>query len=147
MEIQALKVVITETDLNELAQKHLPDDQSLDDVQIRIAADGITLKGKYQLFINVSFETQWEVGVQEGKLTARLANIRAMGMPGSIFKSAVLKLVGDAAKAEPWLAVEQELLIVDVDRALMTRGLRGKTNLTRVLCQAGLMIFEGGTAP
>jgi hypothetical protein len=146
MEIQALKVVITEADLNELAQKHLPDDQSLDDVQILIAAEGVTIKGKYQLFLNVSFEVQWEIGVHGGKLTARLANIRALGMPGSIFKSAVMKLIGDAAKAESWLTVDNDSVLVDADAALRGAGIHGKTNITRVTCQKGSILVEGGTS-
>jgi hypothetical protein len=147
MEIQAFKAVITETDLNGLVQKHLPEDLSLDDVNIQVGPDGITVKGKYQLFINVSFETLWEIGVQSGRLAARLASIRAMGIPGSIFKSAVLKLVGDAAKTEPWITIDKETILVDVDAMLLYNGLPAKTNLTRVICQAGTILLEGGPVP
>src|SRR5262245_29145948 len=123
MEIHALKLTITEQDLNSLLKKHLRDDQPLEDVEVRVTPQGITFKGMYPLFINVSFETQWELAFDKGKLSARLTNFRAMGVPGNVFKSAILKFVSDAAKAEPWIQVERETVWIDVDRALLKNGL------------------------
>src|SRR5437016_5949747 len=132
MEIQALKVVITEQDVNALVKKHWPDDQPVEEVAIRLTADGLVVKGVYPLFIDVSFETRWALGVQAGKVSARLTNLRALVIPGNIFKSAILKLIGDAARSESWLQVEDDTVLVDVDRVLQKNGLPAKTNLTRI---------------
>src|SRR5262245_12357088 len=142
MEIQALRLIITEDDLNALVQQHLPPDSPVENLHIRVAADGVFVKGVYPLFINVSFETQWEVSVVAGKVQARLATLRALGVPGNVINSAVLKLVADAAEKEPWLRVDKDTVIADVDAALAKEGLRARTNLARVTCAAGQIVVE-----
>src|SRR5262245_17103648 len=123
MEIHSLKVTITEADLNALVQKHLDNDQPIEDLRIRIKPDGVHVKGVYPLFINVSFETHWELGIESGKVCARLVNLRALGVPGNVFKSAIVKLIADAAKGEPWLRFERDTVTVDVDQAMVENGL------------------------
>jgi hypothetical protein len=141
MDIHSLRVSISETDLNQLAARHLRD-QPIEDISIRVAADGVHIKGVYPLFINVSFETHWELGVQEGKITARLAGMRAFGVPGNVFKSAILKFVGDAAESHDWLKIERDIILADVERLLVKNGLTVRTNFTTVACQEGLIVIE-----
>jgi hypothetical protein len=141
MDFHSLRVSITEQDLNQLATRHLRD-QPVEDVSIRVAADGVHIKGVYPLFINVSFETHWELGVQEGKITARLAGMRAFGVPGNVFKSAILKFVADAAQEHDWLQMERDIILADVDRLLANNGLTARTNFTAIACQDGLIVIE-----
>jgi hypothetical protein len=142
MEIHSLRVSFSEQDLNDLAGKHLADDQPIEGLTFHITTGGMVIKGTYPLFVNVSFETSWEVGVHEDKLTARLTGFRAMGIPGNIFKSAILKLVGDSARDHDWLSVDHDTIRVDVDRLLLENGLTARTNLTAVSCQNGLVVIE-----
>lgn len=144
MEIQSLRLTISEDDLNSLLRKHLPDDAPVEKLQVRLTPAGVVVTGVYPLFINVSFETQWELSAQQGNVAARLANLRALGVPGNVFKSAVLKLVADAAKKEPWLRIDKDTVLLDVDAALLKHGLPARTNLTRVACAAGEIIVEAG---
>jgi hypothetical protein len=51
----------------------------------------------------------------------------------------------EAAKGEDWLALEQDTIIVDVDRLLLRDGLRAHTNLTRITCEDGALVVESGT--
>ncbi len=145
MEIQTLKIILTESDLNGLVHKHLPDDQPLENIQVRVAPEGIYVKGVYPLFISVSFETLWEVSIQAGRLTARLASLRALGIPGNVFKSGILKLIADAAKSEDWIKLDKETLVADLDGMLLKNGLPARTNLTRLMCEPGKIILEAGT--
>ena len=146
MEIQALKVIITADDVNALVKKHWPEDHPVEDVAIKLTPEGIVVKGVYPLFINVSFETHWALGVLAGKVSARLTNLRALGVPGNIFKSAILKLIGDAARREPWLEINDDTILVDVDTVLAKNGLPARTNLTRIACEDSRIIVEAGTA-
>jgi len=142
MEIQALKVIITSEDVNALIKKHWPEEHPVEDVAIKLTSGGIMVKGVYPLFINVSFETHWALGVQDGKVSARLTNLRALGVPGNIFKSAILKLIGDAARSESWLEISDDTILVNVDRVLLKNGLPARTNLTRITCQDGAIVVE-----
>jgi hypothetical protein len=146
MEIHALRAIITEKDLNELAARHLPDDQPVEDITIRIAADGVRLTGVYPLFVNVRFETHWQLGVRgNGRITATLASFKAMGIPGNVFKSAILKFIADAAKGESWLSVEQDTIVVDVDGMLLKNGLNARTNIGNITCHEGAVVVESVT--
>jgi hypothetical protein len=141
MDIHALRVSVSNQDLNQLAARHLRD-QPIEDITFRVAADGIHIKGVYPLFINVKFETHWELGLQAGKITARLAGMRAFGVPGNVFKSAIMKLVADAAHKHDWLQIENDIIVADVERLLVKNGLAVRTNFTTVACQDGVIVIE-----
>lgn len=142
MEIQALTLIVTEDDLNELLRRHLYDGLPVEELEIRVAAEGLCLKGIMPLFLDIKFETWWSVSVQEGKVLARLVQFKALGMPGGVFKSAVLKLLDDNIKSEDWLCRHEEGLLLDVDSWLLANGLPLKTNLSAVLCQEGHLLIE-----
>jgi len=146
MEIQALKLLVTEQDLNDLVSKHLPDDQSLENVHIRVAPEGVYITGEYMLLVRVGFETMWELDILAGRLSARLTSLKAMGLPATAFKSAVLKAIEDAVQKENWLTFNGDTVVVDVDRLHAEMGIRARTNLTAVRCQAGALLIESGGA-
>ena len=142
MEIQVLRLRITDQDLNELLTRYLPGDSGLENVRIRIAPEGVHVTGEYPLLVRVSFETLWELHAQAGKVHARLAGLKAMGLPATVFKGAVLKAIGEAVQHENWLAFESDTMVVDVDRLLAERGIQAKTNLSTVRCLVGEMVIE-----
>jgi hypothetical protein len=146
MEIQSLKVRITEKDLNDWAGQWLPEDQPIEDLKLRLTPEGVTVAGTYPLFVSVSFETLWEPGVRDGKLTAKLARIKAMGLPMVVFRSVVTKGIADALKGEDWVRVEEETVVLDLDVLLAKQGINARTNLTAVRCGAEELLLEA-TAP
>ena len=121
MEIHSLHVLLTEQDLNELARKHLPKDLPVDDVRLRLSPEGVHVGGIYPFFINVKFETIWHISADQGKAVAQLTKFRAMGVPGNIFKSAIMKMVEDVAKKEPWVHISGDQVIIDPDRGKVRR--------------------------
>ena len=145
MEIQRLQVAVTEQDLHDLAQEHLPQEVAVEDLQIRIQPEGVRIKGVYQVFMPVSFEAVWELGVNQGRPTARLANFRTLGMPANVLKSLIMNVIADAANKVKWLQVEGDKVFVDVDEMLKEHGLNITTRLTAIRCQAGCLTVEGGS--
>jgi hypothetical protein len=145
MEIHSLRASITEKDLNELVAKHLPEGQPVEDVKLRVTAEGVFLTGIYPLFVNVKFESHWKLGIRGGSVTATLAGFKAMGIPGTVFKGAILKFIGEAAKGEAWLQIEQDTIAIDVDAALLKNGIPTRTNLARITCQEGVVVVESAT--
>jgi hypothetical protein len=147
MEILALKATVSEQVLNELAARHLPQDLPVEELRIAVTPDGIVIKGEYPLLVTVSFETLWELSIADGKVIARLTRFRTLGMPMNVLKSVVMGAISAAAKTEPWLEVDKDTVRIDVDRALAGEGLRARTNLTAIRCQASELLIEGGKGP
>jgi hypothetical protein len=144
MEIHSLHVLVTEQDLNELAKQYMPKDLPAEDVRFRLSPEGLHITGVYPFFINVKFETIWHVSVEQGKAVAQLTKFRAMGVPGNIFKSAIMKMVEDIAKKEPWLRVAGDQLIADPDQAFAKYAVTAKTHLKSIIVQTGLLVVEAG---
>jgi hypothetical protein len=144
MQVYALKLAVSEQDLNDLLRKYLPADHPIEDLAVRVAEQGLTVSGIYPLFINVHFETLWRLGLEQGRVTARLAHFKAMGVPGNIFKSAIMKIVEDLASAEEWIEVAGDTLRIDVDRCLGQYAFPTRTHLKLLDCQTGAIYLEGG---
>src|SRR5580700_771228 len=132
MEIHRLHLTLTEQDLNDLARKHMPGDIGIEEFEIAIKPEGVRIKGVYPVFVPVSFEALWELGVLHGKATAKLTNFRTMGMPGNVLKSLIMNVVADAAKKERWLEVQGDWVLADVDGLLKENGLSSRTHLTSI---------------
>jgi hypothetical protein len=145
MEIQALRLLVTEKALNDLAVRHLPDDQPVEELRFRLTPEGLQVSGEYPLFLRVSFETQWELGVRDGDITARLTRFKALGLPVPVFKSALLKIIKDAVGKEDWLRFDgDDTILVLVDRLLAEQGIPLRTNLSAIRCQEGSLVLEAG---
>lgn len=145
MEIQSLKLLVTDQDLNELAARHLPADQPVEELRLRVSPEGLHVSGEYPLFLRVSFETQWELGVRAGNVTARLRHFKALGLPVPVFKSVLFKILRDAVAKEEWLEfADDETIVVQVDRLLAREGVPLRTNLQRIRCQDQRLVVEAG---
>jgi hypothetical protein len=147
MEIQALTLLVTDQDLNELSARHLPKDQPVENLRFHISPEGVHVTGEYPLFLRVAFKTLWELGVRGGEVTARLARFKALGMPLAVFRSLLLKLATDAAGNQDWLRMDNDTLLLQVDRALQAEGYPVRTNLTRIECREGSLIVEAKAGP
>jgi hypothetical protein len=142
LEIQALKLMVTEQDLNELAAGRLPLDNEVRGLRFRIAPEGVYVSGVYHLFVKVAFETLWEVAVVQGKLTARLSTFKALGVPATLLNNLVMTAVSQAVDGSAAFRVEQQTVLCDVERLLAEEGVAVRTNLTAVNCRDGQMVIE-----
>lgn len=144
MELHALKLSLTEQDLNDLLRKYLPKDLDIDDLRIKFSDQGIHVSGIYPFFIPVRFETIWEVGVETGHASARLASFKAMGVPGNIFKSAVVKIVEDIAKQENWIRIVGDRFLADVESGCSKYAVLAHLHLKSIQVTPGSLILEAG---
>src|SRR3954453_3398633 len=113
MEVHALELHLTEDDLNTLIGRLVPADSPVEDLRVQLKPDAVCVRGVYPLLVNVSFECWWQADVSQGKVRCRITQLRAMGMPGMVLKSAVLKALESAARREYWLAVHGEEIHID----------------------------------
>jgi hypothetical protein len=144
MEIQQLALVVTDRDLNDLARKHFPDDLPIEKLDLQLTPEGLSVSGEFPLFVPVNFHTLWELGVRQGKVTARLVNLRAFGLPATVFKSMVLKGIAEAARKVQGLECDADFIIADVDRLAAREGVTLRSNLQTIRCEAGKMVVTSG---
>jgi len=145
MEVQTLKLAVVEQDLNDLIRKYLPADHPIEQLTARVNQQGVVVTGIYPLFINVHFETIWELGLDAGQITARLANFKAMGVPGNIFKSAIVKMIEELAVAEKWVRIKGDTLWVDADACIAKFACSARTNFKVLTCEPGRILLESRT--
>lgn len=160
MQIEQLRVVITEDDLNAWLATALAG-QRLDvrDVRIRVENGGIRVQGVYETRImDVPFDSLWEPSVVRGQVGARLAAFAPMGgAAGKAFgladflakgslRGMIMQGLADAVAHQPGLRVEGDSLFCDVDRLIAEQGFSVRTNLTTIRCAPGQVTIEAGTA-
>ena len=144
MEVQSLTLQVADADLDALAAKLLPPDSPIEDLRIRLKPEGACVSGMYPLLVNVSFECWWTVTVENGKAIAKIARLKAFGMPATVFKSAVLKSLETLAKDEFWIAVKGDEVQLDLEAFLSRHACPAKLNLRRISFQEGFAIVEAG---
>ena len=143
MELQSLKLVLTDADLEALADEFIPDDAPVEDITLSITDGAIQVSGDYPTrLLNVPFQTTWEPTIEKGKIRLRLANIRVVGLPGGMLRGLFIGGFREVARSVPGASVEDETLVLDVDRLLAARGIPLKTNLKLIRCEAGRMTIE-----
>ncbi len=140
MHIEALRLVATESDLNDLALKFLPPREKVRGLRIGIVPQGVRVSGTYQTAIAIPFETLWEVLVCDGKLGARLLTLRTGFLSMGLAKSYVVGAI--AAGADRIVEMREDILLVDIDALCRDRGLPLRTNLSSVRCDYGSLIIE-----
>jgi hypothetical protein len=132
--------------LTRIATEALPPDVKVKDVRVHLTPEGAQVTGAYEMFFAVPFETLWELTVRDGKILARLANLKVARLGAAMVKGVLLGILADAAKQVPGLQLDGDTLIVDVDRVLAGRGYVVRTNLKTVQCQAGKLLIESATS-
>ncbi len=144
MELHALRLSLSEQDLNELLRKYVPKDADIEDLRVRLGEQCVHVTGTYPFFIPVRFETVWEVGVENGHASARLASFKAMGVPGNIFKSAVVKIVEDIARQENWIRIVGDRFLADLELGCSKYAVLAHLHLRSIVVHAGQLTLEAG---
>ena len=141
MEIRSLTFVATEADLNELASQIFPRIERIRDLRISIVPEGIRVRGTYQQLFGIRFQTLWQVFVSQGKVMARLAELKAGSLSLNFLKTYLLDTIAAAVTV---LELRDETLLFDVNALLQDKGWPVRTNLTSIRCDYGSLTVESG---
>lgn len=144
MELHALRLSLTEQDLNDLLRKYMPKNVEVEELRIRFGEQSIHVTGIYPFFFPVRFETIWDIGVESGHASARLASFKAMGVPGNIFKSAVVKVVEDIAKQESWIRIVGDRFLADLELGCSKYAVLAHLHLKSIIVRPGQLMLEAG---
>lgn len=144
MEIQSLRLLATEEDLNGLIAERVPRMKKIRDLRVKVLPEGISITGSYQTLIEISFEALWEVFIHEGKIAARLQRLKSGGLGMGLLKGYLLAAISSATNM---IEIQGETLLFDLDVLLKERGIPLRTNLCSVRCSDGSLMIESGRAP
>jgi hypothetical protein len=143
MEIHALKLSITEADLNQLAREQLSADAPVRNLHISLENGLVRIGGDYsKLLIPVPFDTSWELSVQDRHVRVWLKDVRVIGLPAGIFRGTIMAGFSRLAARESGIRLDNDTLVVDVDTFLRHRGVLLRTNLKSIRCKPGLIVLE-----
>lgn len=138
MEIQLLKLSVSDMDLNRLASQAFVWPDAIRHVHFSIVPEGIRVTGVYERFIGVPFQVLWQLSVFEGKVIARIERVRAGFISIGLFKDNLLKIIAAATNIE----IRDRKLVLDADTLLMDKGWPVRLNLFSIRCAPGSLILE-----
>jgi hypothetical protein len=141
MEIQLLKLSVSDMDLNQLASQTLVWPDAICDVHFSVMPQGVRVTGVYQQFIGIPFQMLWQLSVSDGKVIGRIERMRAGFIAVGFFKKYILKHIAAATN----LAIRDGMLVFDVDARLADKGWPLRLNLTTIRCTLGSLIVESCT--
>jgi hypothetical protein len=146
MEIQSLKLLVTDADLAAFLSKNSPTDEPIEDLLARFNPDGVVVSGRYPTpFFAVTFETTWQLIGAGPEVRAKLVNIRVLGLPGNVLVGALMKMVTDTVEGKPGMRVENDEVIVHVVEALKAHGIDVTVNFTAVRPSIGAAVIEAAS--
>jgi hypothetical protein len=138
MEIQLLKLSVSDADLNQLASQTLVWPDVICNVHFAVVPEGVRVTGVYQQFIGISFQMLWQLSVSEGKVIGGIERVRAGFISVGFFKVYLLKLIAAATN----IAIRDGMLVFDVDATLADKGWPVRLNLSSIRCTLGSLILE-----
>ncbi len=147
MHIHALKLSVTEQELNDLVTDLASGHNHVENLRVRLTSEGIVVLGEYPtMLMKMAFETLWEVKGIGSIVEAKLASMKVSGLPASMLRAVLLKTLQDLLAPEPGVRVADESIHVDLSKHTAIQKLRLSIHLTEVRCSPGNLVIEAGTA-
>jgi hypothetical protein len=138
MEIQLLKLRVSDADLNHLAYRTFVWPEAIRDVYFVVTPEGIRVTGIYQRIIGIPFQMLWQLSISEGKLVARMERLRAGFINIGLIKEYLQNLIAAATN----IVIHNRMLVFDVDGLLADKGWPVRLNFTSIRCTLGSLILE-----
>ena len=143
MELQSLKIVVTDADANQLLAEFAPKDLEARNLCVGFTPGGVRISGDTQaLLFTVSFETLWEVALVEGGVLARLSALKVAGVPAGKLRGVLLKVLRDAVAGRPGFVFEGEAVRVDVNQVLRAHRIPLQVALRAIRLADGTVTVE-----
>ena len=146
MIIQALKVVVDETEIAEKVKAGLGAVSQLKDVTFGLAEGVVMIGGKFQVGFSIPFETQWAVEVRQPdcRLGVRLSNVSVgfFGVSPDTVRAQVMSALAQKFQNSSGVSVENDVIVVDPASLLAAKGIRLDAPVKRVDVMRGRIEIE-----
>ena len=141
MEVEFLRFIATDDDLNRVLSRLLSPPSRLRNLAIEVIPDGLLLAGIYETILSLPFKCLWKLSVVDRKIVAELSDIKCVGIRLNLLKRYVLNaLISNCNIVE----LRGESVFIDLDRLLEGMIVPIRTNLSSVCCEAGQLVIECG---
>jgi hypothetical protein len=145
MDIHALKLLVTEAEVNDLVKQNIPDAGSIDKLQVRLTPEGVIVQGEYPtMMMRLAFEATWQLSVAGPEVVAKLSGVRVAGLPAGLLKGALMKMIRDAIQGQAGMRVQDDTVRVQVEEAARSQGVPVRVRFTEVRCSIGALVLEAG---
>jgi hypothetical protein len=148
MIVQAVKVVLEESELAAQVRKGLGAVSQLKEMTFGLVPGAVIVGGKFQVGFAIPFETRWTVEVLEQglRLGVRLSHVSVgmIGMSASMVSSQVMAALAQKLQGVPGVAVENDVIMLDPAVVLASKGIRLEAQVKRIDVQQGRVEVEAG---
>jgi hypothetical protein len=146
MEIQSLKLLITDADFAILTAKMAEDQEGIEDLKTRVTPEGVILEGRYGVGFGfkMPFETLWQPSVAGSIIQVRLANIKVAGLPAGMFRKSLLSQVRATAEEHKGVSVQEDVVVIDVPAIAKAEGIDLQVKFVEVRLSIGSAVIEAG---
>jgi len=143
MELNAFELTITDRDLHSAIEKYAGDGLPVSDIEARLFADGLEVRGKYKAGpLDGPFEVTVSLRTDGDAVIATLEKLKALGPFGGMFKgaivSALLKKLGDL----PGISGGKDAVRCDVRQLLKAKGLDVQFDALDIIQRAGKLTLK-----
>src|SRR5215475_8511208 len=116
MDIQCLRLHLTDLDLRPIATRLAAQADGIDDLTVHLTPDGLAAAGKYPtpFGFKVAFDTLWELSADGPEIRARLVSLKVAGVTAGLLRGALMKMVRDAVEGLLGVAVVEDAVIIRV---------------------------------
>jgi hypothetical protein len=143
MEVQALRLVISDRDLDALVRHHATKNAPVTDLSLAILPDAVQVAGKYPTrILKVPFEMSWVPTVEGSLIRMTLDEVRVVGLPGNMLRGGVLDAIRKAGANVVGVTVEGESVVLNLGLLLDSRGIELRASRLSIRCEAGRMTIE-----
>lgn len=148
MIIQALKIVLAESEIAAKLRDGLSAANQLKDVTFGLEPGTVKVGGKFQIGFSIPFETHWTASVLEQgrRLGVRLSHVSVgmLGMSKTMAASQIMGALSQKLQGVDGVAVEQDLIVLDPAVLLSAKGIHLDAPVRRIDVLPGRIEIEVG---
>ena len=144
LELNLIELTVTDADLSAVIDKYVRcDDLPVSDIEATVNADGVEVRGKYQAaFLKGSFEASVALHAEGHVVLATLAEIRALGPVGNMFKGMLMTTLQKNLGDIPGISGDEDAIKFDLAQLLAGRGFAAKLGTLDISCSPGRLTVK-----
>ena len=144
MELNAIELTVTDSDLRAIIDKYVRDDDlPVTDLGAHIDDGGVVVEGKYQAaFLKGSFEAAISLRAEGQVVLAAISELKVLGAVGNVFKGALMSALQKHLDDIPGVSGDKDAIRFDLVRVLNARGFAARFAALEIDCSSGKLTVK-----